>query len=305
MLRIAVCATTTVAAVTALRMPGPLPWQALPLTGGGILAFVDWRFEPKHQLLLEVPGVCRLYSAAFAPGDATLFHAHWRPTAYVCLAHRRGDTVTNEVAAIEEATVEGGEGGQKGSLQPPVALQVAEGVHFAVAHSKQRPLVHRLTAATTNTARTAFLGVESHLSPPLRSSPPDGRAPPLTAASEADPSVRWQLLEATGAFVVVGVVLLPGEAVRLGDGPLAALETCAGCVVVRRRGGCVVSLDGGTTSAAGDRREVSAAAPWAWCAGALIGAAMVPGYCAMRASSESGFVGTLIYIRGGVSGEIL
>lgn len=225
MLRIAVFAMATVAAVSALRMPGPLPWQALPLTGGGTLGFVEWRFEPKHQLLLEVPGVCRLYSAAFAPGDATLFHAHRRPTAYVCLAHRSGDAVTNEVAAIEEATVEVGKGGgnQKGCLEPPAALAVAEGVHFVAAHSKQRPLVHRLSAAATNIARTAFLGVESHMSPPLRSSPPDGRAPsPMVASKAAGSSARWQLLEATDAFVVVGVALLPGEAVRLNGGQMDA-----------------------------------------------------------------------------------
>ncbi len=92
----------------------------------------------------------RVYTAAIPPGKQTLFHRHKENTCYVTLDDG-GDGCILEGEHVQE--------GEGASVSARERKQFKTGTPFFMMH-RDKPYIHRLMSAASNTGTVRFLGVE-------------------------------------------------------------------------------------------------------------------------------------------------
>jgi hypothetical protein len=169
--------------------------------------WVPVEFEPVHGELFQNQLV-RVYEARIEPGATTLDHRHDADTVYVVV---RGGTFRSDNSWRQRNVTRAG---QSNGLLRTVGwlvrrltvgwLRMPDGTLLWQPHS-EHPLVHRVTASSSNDAALRMLGIE------LRSHRPPRRIPETTAVllEYASPrSTSYRLTASPGTTLDV-----PGESV--------------------------------------------------------------------------------------------
>ena len=169
--------------------------------------WVPVELEPVHGELFQNQLV-RVYEARIEPGATTLDHRHDEDTVYVVV---RGGTFRSDNSWRQRNVTRTG---RSSGLLRPVGwlvtrltigwLRIPDGTLLWQPHA-EHPLVHRVTAASSNDAAVRMLGIE------LRSHRPPRRIPETTAVrlEYASPrSTSYRLTASPGTTLDV-----PGESV--------------------------------------------------------------------------------------------
>jgi hypothetical protein len=169
--------------------------------------WVPVEFEPVHGELFQNQFV-RVYEARIEPGATTLDHRHDADTVYVVV---RGGTLRSDNSWRQRNVTRAG---RSSGLLPTVGwlvrrltvrwLRMPDGTLLWQPHA-EHPLVHRVTASSSNDAALRMLGIE------LRSHRPPRRIPETTALllEYASPrSTSYRLTASPGTTLDV-----PGESV--------------------------------------------------------------------------------------------